>query len=161
MLTMNTKLFHGFSLVELLVVITLLSIIAGLGTVGYQSFIEGSRYKTTSINRDTVSKKITNDDMAVKSEMLESKTCYDYLVEDVITSEDSDIHDNAYNSNDTASWVNGHTTNEFDQGQHLIYCARPGEQFDPMNSAIMICSCSAKEGCIAGGSICPNPLSFP
>lgn len=150
----------GFSLIELLVVIAIIGILASVGTIGYQNYMDGVKYKTTTVNREMVAKKINNDQMGQEANMRDSKTCYDYIVEDIIGGED-DIHDNAYNSSDNQSWVNGHQTTEFDQGQHLIYCARPAETFDPINSAIMICSCAIEEGCVAGGSVCPNPVSFP
>ncbi len=153
------KIKKGFTLIELLVVVAIIGILAAVGTIGFNQYIEGSQQKTTEVNRNTIARKVINDDMGMQAQMKDSKTCYEYLIEDVINSND-DIHDNAYNSDDTQSWVNGHATNEFNQGQHLIYCAHPAEPFKPDTNPMMICSCTKESGCIAGGSVCPTPTPY-
>jgi prepilin-type N-terminal cleavage/methylation domain-containing protein len=46
----------GFSLVELLVVVAIIGVLAGVGTVGYQSYVDSTRLKVLEQNYTTMTK---------------------------------------------------------------------------------------------------------
>lgn len=52
------KIEKGFSLVELLVVVAIIAVLAGVGTVGYQTYVESSKRKVFDQNVRTVTKAI-------------------------------------------------------------------------------------------------------
>ena len=49
---------NGFSLVELLVVVAIISVLAGVGIVGYQTYVESSKRKVFDQNVSTVTRAI-------------------------------------------------------------------------------------------------------
>ena len=51
---MNKKLEKGFSLVELLVVVAIIGVLAGVGIVGYQSYTESAKEKVAEANYNSV-----------------------------------------------------------------------------------------------------------
>ena len=59
----------GFSLVELLVVVAIIGVLAGVGTVGYQSYVEASKVKAFEQNVRTIVKAIDFEYIVVKNSL--------------------------------------------------------------------------------------------
>ncbi|SMF77327.1 type II secretion system protein [Candidatus Pelagibacter sp. HIMB1321] len=59
----------GFSLVELLVVVAIIGVLAGVGTVGYQSYVEASKVKAFEQNVRTIVKAIDFEYLVVKNRL--------------------------------------------------------------------------------------------
>lgn len=57
----------GFSLIELLVVVAIIGILAAVGTVGYQNYIDGTRARVQTTNMETIAKAISAEDLALQA----------------------------------------------------------------------------------------------
>ena len=53
------KLKNGFSLVELLVVVAIIGVLAGVGVVGYDRYVENTKTKVLLQNYETVSRAVS------------------------------------------------------------------------------------------------------
>ena len=58
---MKKKLQKGFSLVELLVVVAIIGVLAGVGIVGYQSYTESAKEKVAEANFNSISRFIETE----------------------------------------------------------------------------------------------------
>ena len=61
------KFQDGFSLVELLVVVAIIGVLAGVGTVGYQSYVDSTRAKVSEQNWKTVIKTLEFEQIVVQN----------------------------------------------------------------------------------------------
>ncbi len=63
---------HGFSLIELLVVVAILGVLALVGVVGYLSYVEGTRDEATKANTNEIARVIRIDGLAIKENLGEA-----------------------------------------------------------------------------------------
>ena len=65
----QTKPSKGFSLIELLVVVAIIGVLASVGFVGYQAYIDSSRDGVARANTENVGRVLQTDDVALKNDL--------------------------------------------------------------------------------------------
>ncbi len=60
---------NGFSLVELLVVVAIIGVLAGVGIVGYDTYVDSTRTKVLEQNYSTISKYMETETIIVQNDL--------------------------------------------------------------------------------------------
>ena len=60
---------HGFSLIELLVVVAIIGILAAVGVVGYNGYIEATKDETAKANLNIMARAITQDTLSIEENL--------------------------------------------------------------------------------------------
>jgi prepilin-type N-terminal cleavage/methylation domain-containing protein len=162
---------QGFSLIELLVVVAIIGLLAAIGTIGYQNYIDGTRISSADQERNQKARKLENDIIAAQTGVVDGdfETCFD-MIEDQISQFNAGNSNNPYDPNYTDPiFVNAHTaarngsnTIDLDAGQQIIMCSSPCAA--PEGVEIRMCSCTDQNGCATSlGSpavvACPTPAA--
>lgn len=80
---------RGFSLIELLVVIAIIGILAAVGVVGYQAYVDDTKAKVALDNASTIERAFAHDVMVIDNEITDGRTALATDLDQIIT-RDSD-----------------------------------------------------------------------
>lgn len=76
---------RGFSLIELLVVIAIIGILAAVGVVGYQAYIDETKKQVVLDNASTIDRAFTHDVMVIDNEITDGRTALATDINQIIT----------------------------------------------------------------------------
>ena len=102
---MNKTLEKGFSLVELLVVVAIIGVLAGVGIVGYQSYTESAKEKVAEANYNSVVRFIETE-LTLLNNGVQDKSGALFAINAVET-----VTSSTYSSCGTTAFNRGNSTN--------------------------------------------------
>lgn len=76
---------RGFSLIELLVVIAIIGILAAVGVVGYQAYIDDTKARVALDNASTIDRAFSHDVIVIDNEITDGRTALATDINQIIT----------------------------------------------------------------------------
>ena len=160
----------GFSLIELLIVVAIIGILAAIGTVGYQNYIDGTREAVTENVSNELTKTLNRDLMLVSSgqeagsdvlaNLTQNSRCESYATEMVEYAQNSLTSDGASIAERFGAAVYGPDLEGVGdelpgRNQLVIYCNV--RTATPQNANFLIRNCHCKSDSCSWDASCPRP----